>query len=145
MKLSKFAHVYPHQLSGGIKQRVAIARALALEPRVLLMDEPFAALDALTRREMQQELLQLWDEARFTVVFVTHSIHEAIVVGNRILVLSPHPGRVKAELNSGDFGEGAEAGMAIQALDTRINAMLFGEAAGASTGQSQAGSVHGGH
>ncbi|OQW51171.1 MAG: hypothetical protein A4S15_12100 [Candidatus Raskinella chloraquaticus] len=145
VKLSKFAHVYPHQLSGGMKQRVAIARALALEPRVLLMDEPFAALDALTRREMQQELLQLWDEARFTVVFVTHSIHEAIVVGNRILVLSPHPGRVKAELNSGDFGEGAEAGMAIQALDTRINAMLFGEAAGASTGQSQAGSVHGGH
>lgn len=129
VKLSKFAHVYPHQLSGGMKQRVAIARALALEPRVLLMDEPFAALDALTRREMQQELLQLWDEARFTLVFVTHSIHEAIVVGNRILVLSPHPGRVKAELNSGDFGEGPGADAAIQALDRRINDMLFGEGA----------------
>jgi len=71
-----------------------------MQPRVLLMDEPFAALDALTRRKMQEELLRLWDEFRFTLLFVTHSIEEALVVGNRILLLSPHPGRVRAELNS---------------------------------------------
>ncbi|MGC3027805.1 ABC transporter ATP-binding protein, partial [Burkholderia sp. DN3021] len=98
--LGAFAEAYPHTLSGGMKQRVAIARALAMQPRVLLMDEPFAALDALTRRKMQQELLRLWDEFRFTLLFVTHSIEEALVVGNRILLLSPHPGRVRAELNS---------------------------------------------
>ena len=98
--LSGFADAYPHTLSGGMKQRVAIARALAMQPRVLLMDEPFAALDALTRRKMQEELLRLWDEFRFTLLFVTHSIEEALVVGNRILLLSPHPGRVRAELNS---------------------------------------------
>jgi NitT/TauT family transport system ATP-binding protein len=87
-------------LSGGMKQRVAIARAMAMEPDILLMDEPFAALDALTRRKMQDELLQLWDETHFTVLFVTHSILEAITIGNRILLLSPHPGQVRAELNS---------------------------------------------
>ena len=99
--LAKFRDVYPHMLSGGMKMRVAIARAMALEPDILLMDEPFAALDALTRRTMQQELLALWDQLRFTVLFVTHSIEEAIIVGSRILVLSPHPGRVRAELNAG--------------------------------------------
>ena len=83
------------------KQRAAIARALAMEPRILLMDEPFAALDALTRVQMQEELLQLWQETRFTVLFVTHSISEAIRIGTRILVLSSHPGQVKAELKSG--------------------------------------------
>ena len=97
--LTKFADVYPHMLSGGMKQRVAIARAMAMEPDILLMDEPFAALDALTRRKMQEELLQLWADVRFTVLFVTHSIEEAVIVGSRILVLSPHPGQVKAELN----------------------------------------------
>ena len=97
---TRFRDAYPHTLSGGMKQRVAIARAMAMEPDILLMDEPFAALDALTRRRMQEELLQLWDDVRFTVLFVTHSIEEAIIVGNRILVLSPHPGRVKAELNA---------------------------------------------
>lgn len=98
--LGTFADAYPHTLSGGMKQRVAIARALAMQPRVLLMDEPFAALDALTRRKMQEELLRLWDEFRFTLLFVTHSIEEALVVGNRTLLLSLHPGRVRAELNS---------------------------------------------
>ena len=83
-----------------MKQRVAIARGMAMEPDILLMDEPFAALDALTRRKMQDELLQLWDDTRFTVLFVTHSIPEAIKIGSRILLLSPHPGQVKAELNS---------------------------------------------
>jgi NitT/TauT family transport system ATP-binding protein len=98
--LAAFADAYPHTLSGGMKQRVAIARALAMQPKVLLMDEPFAALDALTRRRMQDELLALWEEVRFTLLFVTHSIEEALLVGNRILLLSPHPGRVRAELNS---------------------------------------------
>ena len=100
VNLAKFANSYPHTLSGGMKQRVAIARALAMEPDILLMDEPFAALDALTRRKMQDELLQLWADTRFTVLFVTHSIPEAVLIGNRILLLSPHPGQVKGELNS---------------------------------------------
>jgi NitT/TauT family transport system ATP-binding protein len=100
VNLAKFADSYPHTLSGGMKQRVAIARGMAMEPDVLLMDEPFAALDALTRRKMQDELLQLWDDTHFTVLFVTHSIPEAIKIGNRILLLSPHPGQVKAEINS---------------------------------------------
>jgi sulfonate transport system ATP-binding protein len=98
VKLTEFANSYPHTLSGGMKQRAAIARALAMEPRILLMDEPFAALDALTRSQMQEELLQLWQEIRFTVLFVTHSISEALRIGTRILVLSAHPGQVKAEL-----------------------------------------------
>ncbi len=112
-------------LSGGMKQRAAIARAMAMEPDVLLMDEPFAALDALTRRKMQDELLQLWDDIRFTVLFVTHSIEEAIIVGNRILVLSPHPGQVKAELNAGQ--QGNIDGSASTELRDRIHDMLFAE------------------
>jgi NitT/TauT family transport system ATP-binding protein len=89
------------------------------------MDEPFAALDALTRAKMQDELLQLWADTRFTVLFVTHSIAEAIRVGNRILLLTPHPGRVKAELNSS--GEDA-AGPGGELLSARIQRLLFGEA-----------------
>jgi NitT/TauT family transport system ATP-binding protein len=107
-----------------MKQRVAIARGMAMEPDILLMDEPFAALDALTRRRMQDELLMLWDETQFTVLFVTHSIPEAVKIGNRILLLSPHPGQVKAELN------GAHAGMSrdeIGALEQRIHGMLFAD------------------
>jgi NitT/TauT family transport system ATP-binding protein len=100
VKLSKFANSHPHTLSGGMKQRVAIARGMATEPEVLLMDEPFAALDALTRQSMQDELLQLWEDTRVTLVFVTHSIPEAIKLGTRILLLSPHPGKVRAELIS---------------------------------------------
>ncbi|WP_341987462.1 ABC transporter ATP-binding protein [Azorhizobium sp. AG788] len=121
--LTKFIDSFPHMLSGGMKQRVAIARGMAMEPDVLLMDEPFAALDALTRRKMQDELLQLWDDTHFTVLFVTHSIEEAIRIGTRILLLSPHPGQVRAELNSLPkemMGTGAQA-----ALETRINDMLF--------------------
>lgn len=100
VRLTKFADAYPHTLSGGMKQRVAIARGMAMEPKILLMDEPFAALDALTREKMQDELIQLWEETKFTVLFVTHSIHEAIRIGTRILLLSPHPGRVKAQFCS---------------------------------------------
>ncbi|KPQ05434.1 MAG: ABC-type taurine uptake system ATPase component TauB [Rhodobacteraceae bacterium HLUCCA12] len=125
--LTKFADAYPHMLSGGMKQRVAIARAMAMEPAILLMDEPFAALDALTRRRMQEELLQLWDDVRFTVLFVTHSIEEALIIGNRILVLSPHPGQVKAELNSGDLGIGSIGGEQFQALHNHIHEMLFAD------------------
>jgi NitT/TauT family transport system ATP-binding protein len=94
--LKNFINAYPHTLSGGMKQRVAIARAFALEPALLLMDEPFAALDALTRRQMQDELLKLCEETGSTTLFVTHGIDEAIRVGTRILALTPHPGRLAA-------------------------------------------------
>jgi NitT/TauT family transport system ATP-binding protein len=94
--LTGFADAYPHTLSGGMKMRTAIARALAAAPQVLLMDEPFAALDALTRRRMQEEVLTLWRAQPFSLIFVTHSIEEATLVGARILVLSAHPGRVRA-------------------------------------------------
>jgi NitT/TauT family transport system ATP-binding protein len=98
VKLERFAASYPHTLSGGMKQRVALARAFALEPRILLMDEPFAALDEMTRTEMQQELLHLWQGTGMTLVFVTHSIKEALAVGSRVLLLSAHPGQVRANL-----------------------------------------------
>ena len=124
--LARFADAYPHTLSGGMKARVAIARALAMQPAMLLMDEPFAALDALTRRSMQEELQTLWDEIGFTMLFVTHSIEEALVVGNRILLLSPHPGRVRAELNSHQFNLQSAGSHEFQAATQRIHALLFG-------------------
>ncbi|MBX5239008.1 ABC transporter ATP-binding protein [Rhizobium sp. NLR22b] len=126
--LSRFAEAYPNALSGGMKQRVAIARALAMEPRVLLMDEPFAALDALTRRKMQEELLTLWEEVRFTLLFVTHSIEEALVVGNRIALLSPHPGRMRAEINSHEWDLQSGGSLEFQAAATRIHRLLFDDA-----------------
>jgi NitT/TauT family transport system ATP-binding protein len=136
VNLTEFAHSYPHTLSGGMKQRVAIARGMAMEPDILLMDEPFAALDALTRTRMQDELLALWDEIRFTVLFVTHSIPEAIKLGSRILLLSPHPGQVKAEINS--VPRGQENSDEAAALGREIHEMLFAdqieEAPHASTG-----------
>ncbi len=123
VNLADFADNYPHTLSGGMKQRVAIARGMAMEPDILLMDEPFAALDALTRRKMQDELLDLWDETKFTVLFVTHSIEEAIKIGNRILLLTPHPGQVRAEMASvpRDQLHTEQA----RALESRIHNMLF--------------------
>lgn len=127
--LNGFGARYPHELSGGMKQRVSIARGLVQDPPVLLMDEPFAALDALTRRRMQEELLALWDEVRFTLLFVTHSIEEALVVGNRILVLSPRPGRVRAELNAHEFDLASTGSAAFQAQAQRIHRLLFEEAA----------------
>ncbi len=124
-KLAKFADSYPHMLSGGMKQRVAIARGMAMEPDILLMDEPFAALDALTRQKMQAELLRLWEDTRFTVLFVTHSILEAVRIGNRILLLSPHPGQVKAELNS--TGADDIDPLTGLKLTDRIQKMLFAD------------------
>jgi NitT/TauT family transport system ATP-binding protein len=124
--LAKFANLYPHMLSGGMKQRVAIARAMALEPKVLLMDEPFAALDALTRIQMQDELLRLWEDVGFTLIFVTHSIEEAIRVGSRVLLLSPHPGQVRAELNVPQASAEHRGGEAQTALANRIHKLLFG-------------------
>ena len=127
VNLARVLDSYPHTLSGGMKQRVAIARGMAMEPDILLMDEPFAALDALTRRTCQDELLQLWEETRFTVLFVTHSIAEAIKIGNRILLLSPHPGRVKAEVRDVDRVSSTD-GSAAQ-LEQHIHDLLFAEAA----------------
>jgi NitT/TauT family transport system ATP-binding protein len=94
LRLQDFAKAYPHTLSGGMRQRVAIARALAVEPQILLMDEPFAALDAQLREVLQDELLALWQADRRTVVFVTHSLEEAIVLGDRVAVMSSRPGRI---------------------------------------------------
>ena len=122
VKLTAFADSFPHTLSGGMKQRVAIARAMAMEPKVLLMDEPFAALDALTRTKMQEDLLQLWSDTQITILFVTHSIEEAIRIGNRILLLSAHPGTVKAEIRSSGIDEADASG---RALSSRIHEVLF--------------------
>jgi NitT/TauT family transport system ATP-binding protein len=93
--LRRFANAYPHQLSGGMKQRVAIARALANKPRILLMDEPFAALDAQTRAQMQGYLLELWKQIDITIVFVTHDLEEAVYLADRIVVLGANPGHVQ--------------------------------------------------
>ena len=98
VKLEKFAASFPHHLSGGMQQRVAIARALAYNPAVLLMDEPFAALDALTRDDMQQLLADVWRETRKTVIYVTHNVAEAVYLADRVIVMSPHPGTVKATI-----------------------------------------------
>ena len=93
--LAKFANAYPHELSGGMKQRVAIARALVNQPRILLMDEPFGALDAQSRCKMQMHLLEIWRNIDVTILFITHDLDEAIFLADRILVLKPHPGEVQ--------------------------------------------------
>ncbi len=95
--LEKFMHANIHELSGGMKQRVALARALAPNPRVLLMDEPFAALDAMTREQLYGDLQRIWKQRNVTIVFVTHNVREAVSLGDRVVLFSPHPGRIREE------------------------------------------------
>lgn len=96
--LLKFKDSYPHELSGGMKQRVAIVRALAWNPSILLMDEPFSALDELTKAQLQDDLLKIWSTERKTVLFVTHNISEAVYLADQVVVMSPHPGRIKTTI-----------------------------------------------
>jgi NitT/TauT family transport system ATP-binding protein len=103
--LKRFDRYYPKHLSGGMRQRVAIARALAVEPEILLMDEPLSSLDALSREKMQNFLLNLWKETKTTMILVTHSIEEAVFLGKKIVVLTPRPGRVKAIVNNPKVGK----------------------------------------
>ncbi|HHX25512.1 MAG TPA: ABC transporter ATP-binding protein, partial [Firmicutes bacterium] len=98
--LRGYEDFYPHQLSGGMKQRVAIARALSVQPKILLMDEPFGSLDAFTRKALQEELTSIWQTTKVTVLFVTHNIEEAIVQGDRIIAMSPQPGRILSVIDN---------------------------------------------
>jgi NitT/TauT family transport system ATP-binding protein len=125
--LAEFADAYPHELSGGMQQRVGLVRAFALDAPILLMDEPFAALDALTRRQMQEELLGLWEDTKFTVLFVTHSIEEAVIIGSRILIMSPHPGQVKAELNAHEQSHATIGDDEFAVLQSKIHNMIFAD------------------
>ncbi len=97
--LYKFGKQYPHELSGGMQQRVGIARALAIDPEILLMDEPFSALDEFTKERLHEDLLKIWQKTEKTIVFVTHNIQEAVFLSDRVVVLSPHPGRVSAVID----------------------------------------------
>jgi NitT/TauT family transport system ATP-binding protein len=97
--LQEFGHHYPRELSGGMQQRVGIARALAIDPRILLMDEPFSALDEFTKEKLHEDLLRIWRQTNKTVVFVTHNIQEAVFLSDRVIVFSPHPGRVTSVVN----------------------------------------------
>jgi len=122
--LRGFEGHYPRQLSGGMQQRVGLARALAVDPAILLMDEPFAALDEQTRFLMQEELLRIWQEARKTVVFVTHSMEEALILSDRILLLSGRPGRVKEYLDV-PFGRPRSRSIAASAEFQRLREHLW--------------------
>jgi NitT/TauT family transport system ATP-binding protein len=124
--LARFADVYPHQLSGGMKQRVAIARVLANQAELVLMDEPFGALDAMTRERLQAELLMLWQSAGLTVIFVTHSIEEAIVLADRVVLMSPGPGRIVADVPVALPRPRDVASVPFNAIRRRLAALLHG-------------------
>lgn len=111
VKLEEFANAYPHQLSGGMSQRAAIARALVNSPKVLLLDEPFGALDALTKIKLQQEILKIWQKEKTTMIMVTHDIEEAVYLADRIVVMSEKPGRIK-EIVKVDLGRPRDRGSA---------------------------------
>ena len=97
VKMDRFAHANIHELSGGMRQRVALARSLAPNPKILLMDEPFSALDAMTREQLYGDIQEVWEKRRKTIVFVTHNVREAVCLGSRVILFSPHPGRVREE------------------------------------------------
>jgi NitT/TauT family transport system ATP-binding protein len=125
--LSGFERRYPHQLSGGMRQRVSIARALAVNPQILLMDEPFAALDAQNRSMMQQEMVRIWERARKTCLLVTHSIEEAITLSDHILVMTRRPGTIKSDLRV-DLPRPREDGdPKVIALKTKIRELIHDE------------------
>ena len=125
--LRDFAKRYPHHLSGGMKQRVSIARALAVDPQILLMDEPFGALDAQTRSVMQEELLRIWKLYRKTVVFVTHSIDEAIYLSDRIVIMTARPGRIKAIVEVDEERPRDLTAPAMAQMQRRVRAILSEE------------------
>jgi NitT/TauT family transport system ATP-binding protein len=125
--LGGFAKKYPHHLSGGMKQRVSIARALAVDPSILLMDEPFGALDAQTRSVLQEELLRIWRVYRKTVVFVTHSIEEAIYLSDRIVVMTARPGRIKTIIRVGDERPRDMTSPAMSEMQRGVRAVLSEE------------------
>ncbi|MFO1268062.1 MAG: ABC transporter ATP-binding protein [Rubrivivax sp.] len=132
--LGRFATAWPHELSGGMKMRASIARALVTHPRLLLMDEPFAALDEMTRGKLENDLLAIWKEHRFTVIFVTHSVWESVYLSNRIVVMAARPGRVVQELrigepyprHAGDFHVSSRYNEHVKAVQRVLHATMAG-------------------
>lgn len=122
--LSQFAHAYPHELSGGMKQRVAIARALVMEPDILLMDEPFAALDEQTRMVLHRELIGIWRETKVTIIFVTHNIREAVLLSEKVYVFGTRPGKVKTTIPIPTIGDGVTPQQMTLQLEQKIFAVL---------------------
>ncbi|WLV24024.1 ABC transporter ATP-binding protein [Aciduricibacillus chroicocephali] len=125
--LSKYVHSYPHQLSGGMKQRVSIARALVMEPDILLMDEPFAALDEQTRMVLHKELLEIWKKLKITIVFITHNIREAVLLSSKIVVFATRPGKIKATFSAKSTKDGVTPDDITLHLEQQILAALQDE------------------